>query len=159
MASLLETLTFTSIEAVTYDFKAAGNDVTVFVPNIAVRGSSRPRMQMHGSHPRAVLFDGLTIDHEGIFIADAQEDVVAERDSLLACLLGDLTVAPGASTLGTLTVGYLGWAETATADVTIDSYQSGFQLKDDLLTLAYQIQWRCEQPYFTGDDTSDPVYL
>lgn len=158
MASLIETLSFTSVDAVTYDFKGDGNDVQVWVPTLATRGQTRPRMQMHGSNARRLFFDGLTIDHEGQFIADTQEEVVAERDALLAALLGDLSAPPDATKLGTLTVKYLGWAETATADVAIDSYQAGFA-REDLLTLAYQIQWRCDLPYFVGDDSDDPVPL
>lgn len=158
MASFIETLTFVSVDAVTYDFKGDGNDVQVWVPSLATRGQSRPRMQMHGNNPRRLFFDGLTIDHEGQFIADTQEDVVAERDALLAAMLGDLSSPPDGTKLGTLTVKYLGWDESATADVSIDSYQAGFA-RDDLLTLAYQIQWRCDLPYFVGDDSDDPVQL
>lgn len=158
MAAFIETLSFTSVGAVTYDFKTDQNDVQVWVPSLATRGQTRPRMQMHGTNPRKLFFEGLTIDHEGQFIADAQEDVVTERGALLAALLGDLSAPPDDTKLGTLTVKYLGWTETASADVSIDSYQAGFA-RDDLLTLAYQIQWRCELPYFIGDDTDDPVTL
>lgn len=161
MSALVDTLKFTNLatpSVVVYDFKGDGNDVQVFTPQITPRGSARSKMGMHGDHQRRPLFSGVTIVHEGIFIADTQEDLIAERDALLYCLLGDLTASPFGTKLGTLTVKYLGQSESATGDVSIDGYTAGFT-GADLLTLAYQIQWRSDLPYFIGDTSSDPVYL
>lgn len=160
MASLVAELSFVQVgdPSVTYDFFDGQNDVQIWTPSMASRGQSRAQMQMHGDHPRNPLFGGLTIDHEGIFIADTQEDVVAERDLLLAALLGDLTEPPASEVLGTLTVKYLGWTESASQDVTVDTITAGFT-GTDLLTLSYQIQWRTTKPYFIGDMSNNPVYV
>lgn len=158
MSAFIETLTFTSVAAVTYDFNNDQNDVQVWQPSLERRGQPRARMQMHGTNPRATFLNGLVIDHEGVFIADTQTALVTERDALLAALLGGLSTPPTGTKLGTLTVKYLGWTETATGDVSIDSYAAGIAA-GDILTFAYQIQWRCDLPYFTGDTSGNPVRL
>lgn len=160
MSAFIETLTFTSVAAVTYDFNDGSNDVQIWLPTLAPRGQSNPRMQMHGTNPRSTLLGQLSIDHEGLFgPAASQEDVIAERDALNAALFGDLSAPPpGAGKIGTLTVKYLGWTETATGPVSIDSYSAGFAASD-ILTLAYSISWRCDLPYFIGDTSGDPVLL
>lgn len=162
MNAWIETLTFTAVgdPSVTYDFNGENTNILMFDPKPAPRGSSRPRMQAHGMNPRRTIFGGLEIAHEGVFgPADSQTLVVAERDALLAALLGDLSASPSDETnMGTLTVKYLGWSESASGLVSIDSYAFAFGASD-VLTLAYQIQWRCDQPYFVGNTSGDPVLL
>lgn len=160
MTAFIEELSFVSLTAVTYDFASNDrNDVGTWLPSIARRGSQRARMQQHGTHPRRTAYEGLVIDHEGRLIGDTQQEAVEERDAMVAALLGDLTVVSDETSIGVLTVKYLGWAESASASVSLDGGpQTGFR-PDDIRILAYQLQWRCDLPYFIGDTSGDPVFL
>lgn len=155
---MLEALSFTNLAAVTYDFMGDGNRVQLWKPNVQPRGSGRARMQAHGENPRFPFFGALTIHQEGLFRGRRHAAVLSERQAFLDALLGDLTVAPADSKLGTLTVKYIGWTESATGDVTADDHDEPLS-KDNVNVLPYMITWRSFLPYFVGDDSSDPVNL
>lgn len=156
-------LTFTQVghPSTSYDFAGANTNILGWDPQVERRGSSRPRMQMHGLHGRPSVYDGLLINHEGVFgPADSQLAVIQERDALIAAIFGDLSASPlDDLSIGTLTVKYLGWSETASAPVTLAAAPQFAFKGDDVLTLGYQIQWQCDTPYFTGDVSGDPVLL
>jgi hypothetical protein len=160
MPALIEEIRFTNLAAAHYDFVPNGNQrVTKFEGAIAPRGSDTSRMGMHGFNPRRTLFDGMQISHEGLFlaaagaVADAGQALIAERDAMLAVLLGDLDDVPDGTSLGTLTVKLAGWTETASAPAQVSSWSASLDSKS-VRTAAYMIGWTLATPYLLGDSTS-----
>lgn len=150
-------LTFTDLFAATYDFVGTGKGIRVWTPKVSPRLTKRPRMQSHGRWPNYTLFDGLDIHHEGI-IDGTQAAIMTERQAMLNAVLGDLSAVVGDAKLGTLTVKYLGWTETASADVTIDDYDATLAY-DPSTVQAYMFQWAAFLPYFVGDSSGDKYHL
>lgn len=160
MPALVEEIRFTNLAADSYDFVPNDNQrVTKFEGAIAPRGSETARMGMHGFNPRRTLFDGMQISHEGMLLAtgvsleDAGAALIAERDAMLAILLGDLSDVPDGTSLGTLTVKLAGWTETASAPAQVSSWSAALDSKS-VRTAAYMIGWTLETPYLLGDSTS-----
>lgn len=137
--------------------------VTKFAGTLPPRGSDTSRMGMHGFNPRRVLFEGLQISQEGLFLADANtypdfDDaaaaIVAERDAMITALLGDLTTPPTDVSLGQLQVKLAGWDQLYFAPAQISSWSWDLD-KSSVRTAAYMIGWTLATPYLIGDD--DPT--
>lgn len=157
----LSILTFTPTgdASAAYDFLGENTDVRTWQPHLPRRGSSRARAFNHGTNPRRTRLEGLQNTHEGVFGPAAQDDVLTERDLLLDAITPAFGEAPSdATAAGTLVVKYANWDESAYSLVSIDDHQAYFS-DGDIATLSYQIQWRCDAPYFLGSISGDPVLL
>lgn len=158
---LFTELTFTGlgVSPETYDFiPNTLQRVRAFSPSVTMRGEVRPNMQMHGRHPVTYYADALQIHHEGLIVATAADDLMDERDLMIATILGDLTAAPTDTTLGTLTVKKANWSETATASVSLEGWDADLTY-ERLNSTPYMFSWVMFTPYLIGDSTSDVYYL
>lgn len=158
---LFSALSFTGlgVSPETYDFIPNANQrVRAFSPTIQMRGEQRPRMQMHGRHPVTTFADALQIHHEGLIRGADADDLLTERDLMLGIILGDLTTAPAGTTLGTLTVKKANWTETASAPVTLESWEAEMTY-ERLASVPYLFAWLAFTPYFVGDITDTVLYL
>jgi len=163
MAGLITSLQFRNAQGSgSYDFTKRRASIKKWDPNVASRtsGVARPKLQTHGEHGVWPVYGALIIDHEGLLVAEdtppTQAGVMAERDELLAAILGDLTVPPVNEVLGQLSVLYAGWPSPAVGDVILDSYSLPVT-SSDVTTLSYMFSWRSITPYFLRSTT--PVYL
>lgn len=155
---MITVLKFTNLDADEYDFLGTNARVRVFQPHLQPRGSNRPHMQMHGRHARPQLFDGLDIHHEGIVKSGSQSTLTSERSTMLATILGDLSVAPSGTKLGVLTVKYAHWTESASGDVILEDWSAELNYQPGV-SLPYMFAWSSPLPYFIGDTSSEPVIL
>lgn len=158
MPLLIAELKFVNLDAVEYDFVPnAAQRVTKFAGALNARGSDTGKMGMHGFNARRMLFEGMQIAHEGLIIAPgpstyeaASVALITERDLMLACLLGDLSVPPAAVSHGVLTVKLAGWAHSASGAVQVSSWSADLT-KDSVRTCDYMLGWTLEKPYLLDD--------
>lgn len=138
----------------------ASQRVTTFSGSLPGRGDNVGKMSMHGFNPRRQLFEGLQIQHEGMFVADgntypdlvdAAGALIAEHDAMIAAIVGDLTTPPDGTSLGQLQVKLTGWDQMYFANATLSSWSWGLS-KDAVRTSPYMIGWTLETPYLVGDD-------
>lgn len=158
---LFTALSFTGlgVSPETYDFIPNANQrVRTFSPSIQMRGEQRPKMQMHGRHPVTAFADALQIHHEGLIRGGDADDLMTERDLMLATIIGDLTTVPSGTTLGTLTVKKANWSESASAAVTLESWEAEMTY-ERLASSPYLLNWLVFTPYFIGDSTDAVLYL
>lgn len=147
-----------------YDWVPNDNQrVTTFGGSLPPRGDNTGKLGMHGFNPRRTLFEGLQIQHEGMFLAsandypdldDAAAALVAEHDAMIAAIVGDLTTPPDGTSLGQLQVKLAGWDQLYFGPATLSSW-SWPLAKDAVRTSPYMLGWTLEQPYLIGDD--DPT--
>lgn len=156
---LIESLQFHNAQGSgSYDFTKARASIKKWDANVASRtsGINRPKLQMHGEHGVWPVYGALIIDHEGLLVAEdtppTQAGVIAERDALLAAILGDLTQPPANEILGTLSVQYAGWPSPAVGNVILDTYSLPLT-SDDVTTISYMFTWRSITPYFLRSGT------
>jgi hypothetical protein len=165
MAGLLEELrlanTWTFAE---YDFLNPNCRVSEFGATATRRGSARPKMQNQGNNPRSLLYGSLDIHQTGRLITLSPEELIAERDSFLAAVVGDLSGLLVISNeplivTGTLTVRYAGWAESASQSVSVEHWECPLKAEDGIKTAAYMIDFEATDPFFLGDDSGDPYTI
>lgn len=157
---LYESIRFTGlgVSPEVYDFIPNSlQRVRSFSPSVQMRGETRPVMQMHGRHPVTVYADALQIHHEGLIRGD-EDEILDERDEMLAVILGDLTAPPVETSLGMLTVKRANWSETASAAVGLESWEADVTY-ERLASVPYLFNWVSFTPYLIGDSTDAVYYL
>jgi hypothetical protein len=147
-----------------YDFINPNCRVAEFSATATRRGSARPKMQNHGDNPRSLLYDSLDIHQTGRLIASSPEELIAERDSFLAAVVGDLSGTLIISNeplivTGTLTVRYAGWGESASQSVSVEHWECPLKAEDGIKTAAYMIDFEATDSFFVGDDSGDPYQI
>lgn len=139
--------------------------VTTFSGSLPPRGGDTGKMGMHGFNQRRTLFEGLQIQHEGMFLAsgndypdlaDASAALVAEHDAMIAAIVGDLTTPPTDTSLGELQVKLAGWDQLYFAKASLSSWSWGLS-KDAVRTSPYMLGWTLETPYLIGDDDATKI--
>lgn len=164
MPQLIGTLAWLAIDATTYDWVPNANQrVTMFSGSLPPRGSDTGKLSMHGFNQRRTLFEGLQIQHEGLFLAtgdayplagDASAALIAEHDAMIAAIVGDLTAPPSDTSLGTLRVQLTGWDQVYKAKASLSSWSWGLS-KDAVRTSPYMLGWTLETAYLIGE--TDPT--